>query len=337
MSKNILITGAAGFIGSHLCEHLLKNTDWTITIIDRLTYAGNLSRLAQMDIWEKERRRVTFKYHDFRSPFTGKVLEQITEKPLNYIIHMGGETHVGNSLKQPLIFAESNVIGTINMLELAKFATPDKFLFVSTDEVYGPVEGDQLHVEGEPHRPSNPYSASKSGAEDFCYAYLKSFGVPVIITNTMNNFGERQDAEKFVPMVLKNIVSNQPVNIHCKLSPPHEDCEQAVLDISSRCWLHARNHADGLLFIIDHGKIGERYNIVGVRRNVLEMAEMIAKFAKCKLDPKFIDFHTYSPGHDLHYGLDGSKLVTMGWQAPFDFESSLKKTVKWTMDHSEWL
>lgn len=332
--KNILLTGGAGFIGSHTVEEILTQTDMTVTIIDRLSYAGNLNRLTQMECWEKEKDRVKFVYHDFRSPFP----DYLHTKLLNdkwfpdYFIHMGAETHVGRSFTEASKFAQSNIIGTINMLELARSFQPDKFIYVGTDEVYGPVIGDQLHKEGEPHRPSNPYAASKSGAEAFVHAYWKSFNVPVIFTNTMNNFGERQDREKFIPKTIYNITHDEPIEIHVEFV--HGD---VISDISSRCWLHARNHANALMFLLDHGTIGERYNVVGERMNVLEMALEIAKIIGHPFHPQYIPFHSYSPGHDMHYGLDGTKMKELGWEPKLNLHDSLEKTVRWTLDHKDWL
>jgi len=330
--KKILLTGGAGFIGSHTIEHFLRNTDMEIYVIDRLSYAGNLNRLVEMDIWEKEKTRVHFIYHDFRSAFPFFIKKQLSE--IEYIIHMGGETHVANSFKYPKIFLESNVIGTMNVLDLAREINPSLFVYVSTDEVYGAVVGDKLHVEGEPHRPSNPYSASKSGGEAIVHSYWKSFGVPMIITNTMNNFGQRQDPEKFVPKTMLNILQNKTVDIHCATDSKNGK----VIDISSRCWLHARNHADALLFLLEHSTIGERYNIVGERRNVYELAQMIATaLGKNNFNYDYVPFHSYSPGHDMHYGLDGTKMKELGWIPPVPFENSLEKTVQWTKDNPKWL
>lgn len=332
MSKKVFLTGGAGFIGSHTVEHVLKNTDWEILMLDRLTYAGDLGRLKDMEIMETEGHRVKHLYHDFRSPFLGRIFREIEKFDPDIIIHMGAETHVKNSLFEPMLFAETNVIGTINVLELAKRLDIERFLYVSTDEVYGPVEVGINHLEGESHRPSNPYSASKAGAEDFVYAYWKSYGVPVIITNTMNNFGERQDPEKFVPMVIGNILSGKSVKIHAAV-----DNLGKITDISSRCWLHARNHADGLLFVLEYGEIGERYNIVGEWAPVDHIATMIAESLGKKVVFDYVPFHQYSPGHDMHYGLEGNKLAKLGWEPKVDLQNSLEKVVKWSVDHQEWL
>jgi dTDP-glucose 4,6-dehydratase len=310
-----------------------------------------------LDCWEKEGKRVNFVYHDFRAALVGHpVADQLLHPYPDYIIHMGAESHVARSIKDPGIFVQSNIIGTFNMLEFARANSGvDKFIYVSTDEVYGPVErggydwmltasGEdepwnrkplELHMEGEPHRPSNPYSASKAAAEDLCYAYFKTYGVPIIITNTMNNFGERQDPEKFVPMVIKQVITAEDsiIPIHCV----REGGGGSVVDISSRCWLHARNHADGIMFLLEHGIPGEKYNIVGDWMNVEQMADLIMEIMQHWIPKEYWDFHPLNPGHDMHYGLDGSKMKAMGWVPPVHFKESLANTVFWYMKHPEWL
>jgi dTDP-glucose 4,6-dehydratase len=334
--KRVLLTGGAGFIGHHTVEHILKNTDWEIVIIDRLTYAGNLNFLTDLDIWKTDGQRVKFIYHDFRSPISETTSNLIGD--IDYIIHMGAESHVDRSIQDPMPFAESNVIGTINMLNYAKtLKNLEKFIYVSTDEVYGPAYRDEngklhLHKEGEPHKPSNPYSASKSGAEAFCYAYWNTYGTPIIISNTMNNFGERQNKEKFLPKVIKSVIDGTELTLHCK-----KDENGDVVDISSRCWLHARNHADGLLFLLAQGKVGEKYNITGEWASVKDIADKVSKIVGKPLHYKFEDFHSFRPGHDMHYGLDGNKMTELGWVPPYDLDTSLKHTVKWAMNNPTWL
>jgi dTDP-glucose 4,6-dehydratase len=332
--KHILLTGGNGFIGAHFVEHLLKNTNWTITILDRLTYAGNLNRLASMDCWPFMQERVNFVYHDFRSPIVGSVYNKLTKRIPDYIVHMGAESHVGNSIVDPLLFAQSNVDGTVNMLNFARsdLVKSARFLYISTDEVYGGVKlYEPRHTETAKYNPSNPYSASKMGGEGFTIAFHNTYNLDTLITNSMNNFGERQDSEKFIPKTIKTLLADKPIDIHCKI------VDKKVQEISSRCWLHARNQADALIFVLENGKAGEKYNIVGEWHDVKEVATMIAELLG--KNPKFhyLDFHTYTPGHDMHYGLDGTKLKTMGWTPPVDFESSLARTVTWTMEHPEWL
>lgn len=332
--KTVLLTGGAGFIGHHTVEHILKNTDWRIVIMDRLSYAGNLNRLTDMDIWETEGKRCKFIYHDFRAILERTIINLMPR--IDYIIHMGAETHVDRSITDPMPFVTSNVVGTVNMLNLGRSLGVNKFILVSTDEVYGPVpkmiDGLMLHVEGDPHRPGNPYSASKAAAEDFARAYYNTYQLPVIITNTMNNFGERQDPEKFVPRTIHNILTGNDVVIHCKM-----DADGKVIDISSRCWLHARNHADALIYLLEHGDIGGQYNITGELFTVEYMAQMIAGFMGKDLHMVYEDFHSFRPGHDMHYGLDGTKLELLGWKPPINTMKSLQNTVEWTVKNNRWL
>lgn len=326
----LLLTGGAGFIGHHTIEHFLKNTDFELVVMDRLTYAGNLGFLNDLDIWKTEGHRVRFVYHDFRAEISELTANLIGN--LDYIIHMGAESHVDRSIVDPMPFAESNVVGTVNMLNFFKKYHPKaRFFYVSTDEVYGPSIDGHLHREGEPHRPSNPYSASKSGAEAFCYSYWNTYGLDIVITNTMNNFGERQNKEKFVAKTVHRLLNKEPMIAHCK------KVNDVVIDVSSRCWLHARNHADGLLFLLDKAVAGERYNITGEKKPVDEMIKMIATFLGVDYEIVYEDFHSFRPGHDMHYGLDGTKMANMGWVAPFTLEESLKNTVLWVKDNQKWL
>lgn len=334
MSKHLVITGGAGFIGHHTIEHILKNTDWNVTTIDRLTYAGNLNRLASIDGYEGYAPRLKFVYHDFRAYLPTTRLEKSFRAfgKVDYFIHMGAESHVDRSIEDPLLFAESNVIGTVQMLNLGRALGVEKFIYVSTDEVYGPSVDGHLHAEGEPHKPGNPYSASKSAGESFCYAYYNTYGFPVLVTNTMNNFGERQDPEKFVPKTLRALIRRLPVTIHVK-----KDASGLVTDISSRCWLHARNHADALLFLLKHGQPGERYNVTGERKDVATMANLIGQYAGVTPELQYEDFHSFRRGHDMHYGLNGDKLSALGWKPKFTLEESLHRTIEWTLEHKEWL
>lgn len=334
MSKNLLLTGGVGFIGHHTIEHLMENTDWNIVVLDRITYAGNINHVTDMLNWNKYKHRISYVYHDFRAEINESVHNLIKYRfgDLDYIVHMGAESHVDNSIEDPLLFAHSNVIGTVNMLEYARKYYPDnRFLYISTDEVYGASIDGHLHKEGEPHRPSNPYSASKSGGEAFCYAYYNTYGIDIVTTNTMNNFGERQNREKFLPRVIRTAVYGDTLKLHCKF----EDGE--VVDVSSRCWLHAKNHADGMLFVLRHGKAGESYNITGEKYSVKEVADMVADILDVEMKYDYEDFHSFRKGHDMHYGLDGTKLKKMGWVAPHTFRESLENTVNWATINKRWL
>ena len=316
-SMKVLITGAAGFIGSHLVEHLVANTDWDLHIIDRLNYASSLDRIAHLH------NRMNFHYHDLRSPLPDQLLHAL--KGTDYIIHSAAETHVENSLHNPGVFVESNVGGTFNMLEAARKLQPSKFVMVSTDEVFGPAPVEVDYKENDRFAPSNPYSATKAASECLAMAWANCFQLPMIITRTMNNFGERQHPEKFVPLVIQRVLNGDIVPIHSDGTNP-----------GSRKWLHARNHADAILFLLQHNAAGA-FHIAGEERNNLELAQMIAGILGKPLRHKLIDYHSSRPGHDMRYSLDGSKIAALGWKPPVPFASSLAKTVAWTTEHVEWL
>lgn len=331
MPQTVLLTGGSGFIGHHTVEHFLKNSDFKIVVLDNLAHPGNLNRLTDILIWPTEGvKRVRFVYHDFRAPFSKTLISQLGRR-IDYIVHMGAETHVARSLIDPVSFAEANVVGTVNMLELARKLQPEKFIYISTDEVYGPTDGVSLHQEGEPHLPSNPYAASKAGGEDFVYSYFRSFGLPVVITNTMNNLGERQDPEKFLPSCVKKIMRGKEVSIHAKI------VDGEAVEVATRGWLHARNHADAILFLLQRGEAGKRYNISGEQMSVLEMAQMVAEFLGRPLKVKYVDFHSVNPGHDMHYGLDSTVIHGMGWKEPLTLQESMEKAVLWIASRPEWL
>ena len=333
-NKTVLLTGGAGFIGAHITEHILKTTDWNIIILDRLSYAGNLNRLTDINIWWDNKHRVKFYYHDFKSHFNDGKIQQLLQLfgNIDYIIHNGANSHVDKSIQDPYPFVFDNVLGTVNMLELCKqLESLDKFIYISTDETFGPAI-DRLHKEDDPHKPSNPYSASKASGEDFCVAYYNTYNLPIIITNTMNIIGERQDSEKFVPKTLKSILNNEEVLIHCR-----KDNKGNILDVSSRYWLHARNQADGLTWLLENGTLGEKYNIVGERLDCYELAKKIANIVDKPLIVRFEDFHSFRPGHDMHYGLDGSKLEQLGWVPPYSLDNTLEKTIRWMINNPQWL
>ena len=328
MIKNILITGGCGFIGHHFVEHLYLTTDWNIIVIDKLSYASNgFERLRDTDTLNSERIKVFTT--DLILPLSDGLIKEIGE--INYIVHMAAETHVDNSIKNPKLFIENNIQSTYNLLEYARNYLPnlDQFFYFSTDEVFGPALGDTLYKEWDRHRPTNPYSASKSAAEQICIAYENTYKIPLKIVNVMNAFGERQHVEKFIPLCIKKILNGEKIYIH---SYPDKKTS------GTRFYIHGRNIAAAVLFLIENGKIGEKYNISGEREvSNLEMAQMIAKFVGKPLDYEMVDFHSDRPGHDLRYGLDGSKLFEMGFQLPLNFEESLRKTVEWTLENRKWL
>lgn len=328
MKKRILITGGAGFVGHHCVDHLLKNTDWKIMVLDSLNYAGNLNRITGSEFFDPE--RVKFVWHDLKAPISESVHKMIGK--LDYCIHFAAESHVDRSLEDSIPFVMSNVVGTANLLEYFKHYQPEcKTLIFSTDEVFGPAPEGVYFKENDSFKPSNPYSASKAGEEMIAYSFAHAFGLPISIIRSMNIIGERQHPEKFLPKTIKAILDNEKVVLHGK----------GREDLSSRCWIHARNVADGLLFLLDKAEKEEFYHIVGEERTVLEIADWICeviKGRKLKDDElEWVDYHTARPGHDRRYALSGEKLAKMGWKPPVDLEDSLKKAVKWTLEHKKWL
>jgi dTDP-glucose 4,6-dehydratase len=324
----ILITGGCGFIGHHFVEHIFINTDWEIIIIDKLSYASKgFDRLRDTGTLNNDRIKIFT--NDLINPLPYGIIKEIGDD-IDYIVHMAAETHVDNSIQNPKLFLDNNIQSTLNMLEYARTLKNLKmFFYFSTDEVFGSALNDTLFKEWDRHKPTNPYSASKSAAEQICIAYENTYKLPLIIVNVMNAFGERQHVEKFIPLCIKKILNNEKIYIH---SYPNK------LKSGSRFYIHGRNIAAAVLFLIKNGTIGEKYNIAGEKEvSNLEMAQMIAKFMNKPLDYEMVDFHSNRPGHDLRYGLDGSKLFDMGFKLPVDFEQSLEKMVNWTLNNQQWL
>tara|TARA_B100000965_G_scaffold42235_1_gene31018 strand:+ start:2399 stop:3388 length:990 start_codon:yes stop_codon:yes gene_type:complete len=328
MSKTILITGGCGFIGHHFVEHVYINTDWNIIIIDKLSYASNgFERLRDTGCLNDDRVKVFT--NDLINPIPEGIQKEIG-KNVKYIVHMAAETHVDNSIKDPKLFLDNNINSTLNLLEYSRtLPNLEIFFYFSTDEVFGPALNDTLFKEWDRHKPTNPYSASKSAAEQICIAYENTYKTPLMIVNVMNAFGERQHVEKFIPLCIKKMLNNEKIHIH---SYPDKKTS------GTRFYIHGRNIAAAILFLINNGDIGEKYNISGEKEvSNLEMAQYIAKFMNKELDYEMVDFHSDRPGHDLRYGLDGNKLFSMGFSLPLNFEESLRKTVEWTLENKKWL
>lgn len=322
----ILITGGAGFIGHHFVEHFLKTSPYEITIIDKLTYASSgFDRLK--DIGAYDNPRVKIFTHDFSTPIEGSLADEIGSQ--DWIIHMGAETHVDRSIKDPWPFIKSNVIGTFHMLEFAKKVRPKKFLYFSTDEVFGDAPPGVAYKEWDRLNSRNPYAASKAGGSELALAYANSYGLPVIITHTMNVFGERQHKEKFIPIVINKIRAGERLEIHCTNGIP-----------ASRSWIHARNAASAVAFLLVHTPkdVRDKFNITGEREfDNLSLAQEIAGHMRKDLKFKLVDYYADRPGHDPRYMLDGSKLREMNWHMPKTFDESLKKTIEWSLENPRWL
>lgn len=361
MTKRILLTGASGFVGSHVLRHILTTTDWDVVCPVTFRHKGISDRLVTaMDGLDQS--RVTIVQTDLTSPISTVSAHKFGD--INYILNVASESHVDRSIEEPASFIQNNVALITNILDYARtLPNLEVFLQVSTDEVYGPAKPGEAHREWIDNiKPSNPYSASKAAQEAVAYSYWRTYDIPLIISNTMNIIGETQDSEKFFPKTLLNVLNGTEMTIHAS----------AEGEIGSRYYLHARNQADGLLYLLKHftipeeskakgahklagsippdteefetlryswgGTVPHRFHIVGDREvDNLEMAQLIADAVGKPLSYKLEDFHSSRPGHDLRYALDGSKIAAIGWKAPMPLEASIKSTVEWTLAHPEWL
>lgn len=322
-----LITGGAGFIGSHVVQCILENSDDEIVIIDRLDCSGNLNRLVEIGCKDQYANRVKFIYHNLRSEINHLLAAQIGK--VDVVLHIGAATHVDRSIENPMEFVLDNVVATTNVLDFARKHEVEKMLYFSTDEVFGPAPDGTAYKEWDRYNSGNPYSATKAGAEELCLAYHNTYGLPVMITHTMNVFGPRQHPEKFIPSTIKKVRNGDVVTIHAN---------KEKTKAGSRFYIDVRNVADAVMFVLQRGKAGDKYNIVGEKEvDNLELAMLIAEAQMLPLQHEMVDFHSSRPGHDLRYALDGSKLASMGWKPQVDFENSLFSTVGWTLEHPQWL
>ena len=327
MRKRILITGGCGFVGHHVVEHFLKNTEWDIVIFDRLSYSSSgYDRLRDVDAFDNDRVSI------FPVDLCLGISEGVEKEAghIDYILHIAAESHVDNSIIAPVNFILNNVKSTLTMLEYARKLHPELFINFSTDEVYGPAPQGKSFKEYEYHAPSNPYAASKSAQEAIGIAYANTYKVPVITTHTMNVFGERQHSEKFIPLVIQKVLSGETIFIHSN---------KEKTKAGSRYYIHARNVAAALLHIIKKGYHGyEEWNIAGEQEiDNLALAQTIADIMKLPLCYELVDFHSSRPGHDLRYALDSTKLFNSGFHYPKGFFESFKKTVLWTLKNQQWL
>lgn len=331
----ILLTGASGFVGSHVLRHLLANTGGEIICPVTFRHRGNSDRIASAlagnDRWHQ---RVRVVICDLAAPVSATTAGRFGI--VDEIWNVASDSHVDRSIAEPARFTENNVALMLNLLDYARRARPRLFLQMSTDEVYGPAPGEYRHREWDRILPSNPYSASKAAQEAIAVAYWRTYGVPVVITNTMNIIGQMQDPEKMVPKTVRSLIRGEPVTVHA--SPEGVP--------GSRFYLHARNLASAWLWISQNRKphlypehdVPLRYHVVGQREVANdELVRLIGGILGAEPRMELVSFHESRPGHDLRYALDGSRLAAEGWSAPVPFDESLRQTVLWSVAHPGWL
>lgn len=337
--KRILITGGAGFIAHHLVGKILRETDWEIVTLDRLDYSGNLNRLhdIMMEFTPDVQKRVKIVFHDLKAELNPLVRSEIGK--VDYIAHLAAGSHVDRSIEYPMEFVLDNVVGTANILEYARMQNNlERFIYFSTDEVFGPAPNGIKYKENDRYNSTNPYSASKAGGEELAVAYENTYGLPVYITHTMNVFGQRQHPEKYIPMCISKINKGEIVTIH-------SDNTKTIP--GSRHYIHAEDVSDAVLFLLNNelnlevewgGAKCPKFNIVGAEEiNNYELAKLIADTQNKPLNYQYVDFHSSRPGHDLRYALDGDKMKNLGWTPSKSVRERISEVVKWTLDNDRWL
>lgn len=332
MKKNILITGGAGFIGSHVVRLFVnKYSEYHIVNLDKLTYAGNLANLKDV---ENKSNYEFVKGDIVDSIFITELFEKYK---FSGVIHLAAESHVDRSITNPLEFVMTNVIGTVNLLNAAKNCwkgnySQQRFYHVSTDEVYGTLGETGYFTEATAYDPHSPYSASKASSDHFVRAYHDTYGMEVVVSNCSNNYGSHHFPEKLIPLAINNIKNNKPVPVYGKGE-------------NVRDWLFVEDHAKAIDVIFHKGKTGETYNIGGNNEwKNIDLINLLCKIMDAKLgradgdSAKLITYVTDRAGHDLRYAIDSTKLQNeLGWKPSLQFEQGLERTVDWYLTNEEWL
>jgi dTDP-glucose 4,6-dehydratase len=332
MKHNVLITGGAGFIGSHLVRLLVnKYPNYNIVNMDILTYAGNLSSLKDIE----NKKNYSFVKCDICD--TKKVEQVFIKNRIDSVIHLAAESHVDRSIIDPLSFAHTNVMGTLSLLQVANNYWNNEFdnkLFyhVSTDEVYGSLGKEGFFTEKTNYDPHSPYSASKASSDHFVRAFSDTYGLPIVISNCSNNYGPFQFPEKLIPLFINNIVNNKPLPVYGK-------------GVNIRDWLYVEDHARAIDEIFHNGKLNETYNVGGFNEwKNIDLIKVIIKVADKLLarpegsSEKLITYVKDRAGHDLRYAIDSTKInKELGWEPSLQFEEGIEKTIKWYLENKDWL
>jgi dTDP-glucose 4,6-dehydratase len=332
MKRKILITGGAGFIGSHVVRLFVnKYPDYEIYNLDKLTYAGNLKNLTDIENAPN--------YHFVKIDLVDALAltNLFNEHQFDSVIHLAAESHVDRSITNPLEFVMTNVVGTVNLLNAAKECWKGNmegklFYHVSTDEVYGSLHDGGFFLETTPYDPQSPYSASKASSDHFVRAYQNTYKIPVVLTNCSNNYGPNQFPEKLVPLFINNIRNNKPLPVYGKGE-------------NVRDWLYVVDHARAIDVVYHNGKIGETYNIGGFNEwtNLGLIKVICSTMDKILGRPtgeseKLITYVTDRAGHDLRYAIDANKIMKeLGWEPSLQFEEGIEKTIHWYMDNQQWM
>lgn len=319
--KNILVTGAAGFIGSNFAEFMVnKHPEYNIVVYDKLTYAGNMDNL------KKVQDKIVFVQGDICD--LEKVTETFEKYNIDAVVHFAAESHVDNSIKTPFIFTQTNVIGTHTLLEVAKRiwgeGSPNKFVHISTDEVYGTLGEEGYFTEKSPIQPNSPYSASKAGSDLIALAYHETFKMNVSVTNCSNNYGPYQHNEKLIPHMIKLALNDEKLPVYGE-------------GLNIRDWLYVEDHCEAIDLVLHNGKAGERYNIGGhnEKRNI-EIVKLILKHLG--KPESLITYVEDRKGHDYRYAIDPTKIKNeLGWEPKTKFEDGIVKTIDWYLENKDWL
>jgi len=313
----LLITGGAGFMGSNFIHYILnKYSDYQVINLDKLTYAGNLENLKDIE------NNSNYKF--VRGDITDKDLVNkiFKENQINAIINYAAETHVDRSILEPDAFIKTDVFGTHTLLEAIRQFGVDKYIQISTDEVFGSIDRGEFY-ENSAFEPNSPYAASKAGADHLCRAYYKTYGLPIIVTHSCNFFGPNQYPEKLIPLFITNLLENKKVPVYGKGEQIRE-------------WIYTQDHCSAIDLILQQGKNGEVYNIgTGQRKKNIEITELLLKLLD--KDESNIEYVKDRPGHDFRYALNFEKLKKeLGWQPQYNFEEALEKTIDWYKNNSAW-